>query len=290
MQLSPADFGPITFTFTFGNQNSRVLNELQIFEEAVNNLKAEGGGDIPEYALSAMLAALNYSFPYVEGEPFIPMNHNSEMIVITDAISKLPELEQTVIKMANCREVSIHFILPDHSGLTSYSIYPNIASETGGIVYRGNHAAWSITEFILRLPESSSAGKRKRRLALPTELTVEVSRLTFSLKVSTLTRGVSSGTATITAPDKTVELVTIEDSVMIYLKANPLPGVYMFDIGAVVDDYSVKQNAILDTSLLYFENNFTVSALTPLTLCKAATCLTHYSTMLIIHRDHPNSV
>ena len=241
----------------------------------MENMRAYGGGDYPEYALSAMKEALEYSFIDEYGELFTPMHYSSEMIVITDATSKLPELEPTVIERAIMQGVSIHFILPDHDheGFRSYSIYPNIASTTGGTVYRGNQATWSILEFIIGLPEDASAGKRKRRLALPTEeLTVEVSRLTFSLKVSTLTRGLSSGTATITAPDKTVVLATIEDGVMIYLKANPLPGVYMFNIGAVVDDYLVKKDVSLDVSLFYFDNNFTVSALTPLAACKSATC------------------
>ena len=268
--LSTADVGPITYAFTQGESAAATLNELQQFEQAVNNMIAYGGGDYPEYALSAMKEALEYSLIDEYGEMFPPMHYNSEMIVITDATSKLPELEPKVIERANIQGVSIYFILSDHGGLTSYSIYPNIANETGGIVYRGNHAAWSIIEFIIGLPEDDSEEERKKRLALPTELTVEVSRLTFSLKVSTLTRGLSSGTATITAPDKTVELETIEDGVMIYLKANPLPGVYMFDIDTVVNDYLVEQDVSLDTSLFYFDNNFTVSALTPLAACKSA--------------------
>ena len=242
----------------------------------MNNMIANGGGDYPEYALSAMKEALEHSFIDEYGEMFTPMHYNSEMIVITDATSKLPELEPTVIARALIQDVSIHFILSDHFNeeLGSYGIYPNIANMTGGTVYkpRGDQATWSILEFMIGLPGDGSEEKRKRRLALPTELTVEVSRLTFSLKVSTLTRGLSNGTATITAPDNIVELATIEDGVMIYLKANPLPGVYMFDIGAVVDDYLVKRDVSLDTSLFYFDNNFTVSALTPLAACKSTTC------------------
>ena len=122
--MSHADVGPITHAFTAGEVTDN-------FEAAVRGLTANGGGDYPEYAFSAMLEALEYSFIDEYGELFTPMHFNSEMIVITDATSLLPHLGNTVIETAKAQGVSIHFILNYVPG----SYYADIADETGGIIY-----------------------------------------------------------------------------------------------------------------------------------------------------------
>ena len=97
------DVGPITHTFTAGKA---VVVTLQKFEAAVRGLRASDGGDYPEYAFSAMLEALNYSFIDEYNETFTPMYYNSKMIVITDAISKLQELRSDVIHTAQEQNIS----------------------------------------------------------------------------------------------------------------------------------------------------------------------------------------
>ena len=60
-------------------------NELQDFFKVFQNLTANGGGDYEEYALHAILKALQETDTVFGGEYLIPGSH---AIVITDAPSK----------------------------------------------------------------------------------------------------------------------------------------------------------------------------------------------------------
>ena len=100
------DVGPLIHASTSGISTALILNQLQQFEIAVNNLRANGGHDHPEYALDAMLVALQYSFTDEYGGLFTPMGQNSKMVVITDATSKNPSLERTVIDTARRQGVA----------------------------------------------------------------------------------------------------------------------------------------------------------------------------------------
>ena len=264
------DFGPITHAFTateFRHLEGIKLAELQTFEAAVNALYAHSGGDYPEYAFSAMLAALNYSFIDEYGDEFIPMRYNSEMIVITDATSKLPDLRSTVIARAKAQGVSIHFIF----GYVN-SAFPHprtqftfVADETGGVVYDDPHTSWSILQFYDLVTES---GRKKRSAASPAFATVSVSRFVYAFRVSILTSS-SVYAINITLPDGSTETAIVEDDVMIYLKSNPIPGLYYFGIaGSSVVDILIHRDVSLDISLLYLDKNFTVSSLKPLAACK----------------------
>ena len=71
------DVGPVIHVITSGMDNNVVLEQLQRFKTAVNNLRAVHGGDFPEYALDAMLAALDYSTTDDLGNSFQPMHHHS---------------------------------------------------------------------------------------------------------------------------------------------------------------------------------------------------------------------
>lgn len=262
--------GPISHVFTGGEYTETVISNLQSFEEAVKSLSANGGGDYPEYSLRAMLDALNYSFDdQYDEEPFQPMSHGSEMIVLTDATSKEEELERTVIEKAKEQEVSINFIRSNDNreGFDSYSVYVNIARETNGVDYVDNSFAWSILQFHTKFMEKEEPERRKRS-TIPGELTVTVSRLTYFLHVLTLSTSLNSGTAHVTTPEGTVEDVDIEKSVMIYLKPNPTPGMYTFRIGAEIDHVLIDKDTSLDASIFYLDSNFTESSLKPLQECK----------------------
>ena len=235
---------------------------LKIFEAAVRGLNASGGGDNPEYAFSAMLEALKYSFIDEYGELFTPMHYNSEMIVITDATSKLPELRSTVIQTAKEQGVRIHFIL----NTVSSSYYADVADETGGITYDESVTSWSILNFYNRLSAAGSVPGRKRRSS-PNEVLVSVSRFVYRLSVSILA-GPASGTVQVTLPNGEVESAAIRENVMIYLKSNPLPGHYLFSAGVSVQDVLIEQDTTIDVGLLYLDNNFTVSSPSPLPACK----------------------
>lgn len=262
------DVGPITHTFTFGGDalDDVITMELKNFEEQVRNLRAYGGGDYPEYALAAMIAAMNYSFIDEYGEKFIPLDLHSELVVITDATSLQEELQSTVIRTAKEQGVSISFILSDHdySGFRSYEVYIDIATETGGVIYRDVQSTWSILRFYDELIYSE---ERKKRSVPSGDLNVSVSMLTHFLRVSTLTLSLS-GTASITKPDGTRDTANITDSVMIYIETHPLPGTYLFSIGSTVDEHLIRQDTALDLSLFYLDRNFTYSSPKPLPGCE----------------------
>ena len=266
--ITISDVGPITHAFTSGEDQvlDEVIDKLIEFEEAVRGLTAVGGGDYPEYAFSAMLEALKYSFIDEYNETFTPMHYNSEMIVITDAESKLGYLSSTVIQTANTQGVHINFILNTSSVSGSY--YANVAEETGGIIYGENVTSWSILNFYNKYSAASSVTGRKRRYLPPSYyIYVSVSRFVYRLSVSILVEP-PSGTVQVTLPNGEVENADIEENVMIYLKSNPLPGRYFFNAGVSVQDVLIEQDTTIDVGLLYLDNNFTVSSPKPLVQCK----------------------
>lgn len=229
----------------------------------MNELKAYGGGDYSEYAFSAMLEAFNYSFIDRHGLNFTPMYFNSEMIVITDATSKLPELRETVKSTAIAQGVSIHFILSQ----VDRSYYEDIANATGGIVYDDHHTTWSILQFESKHSDSAGPSGRKRRSASANEISISVSRLVYSLRVSILA-ATSTGVVSISLPDGSVESASIEDSVMFFWKSDPLPGQYLFTLGASVQDTTIQQDVNLDVNLFYLDSNSTISSANPPPACK----------------------
>ena len=77
---------------------SNNLNELSELEQAVNALRAHGGGDCPELGMTNILNALSFANPV------------SNVIVLTDASPK-DEDRKEVIAEAIRKENSIHFFL-----------------------------------------------------------------------------------------------------------------------------------------------------------------------------------
>ena len=269
------DVGPITHAFAFADEGEKlpVLGDLEKFNEALENLRACGGGDGPEHSLRAMMAALEYSFP-LDGKEFIPMKNYSEMIVLTDHRSKEPSLEENVTSRALKQGVSINFIVPNEIHLRDYSTYPNIASRTGGIIVyldRHNSTSWHLRNFISKY-DSERSRRRPKRSTSSESLTVPVSRFTYSLHVTALSRD-TRGTIRVTLPDKTIETVRIEDRVMLYSKSDPQAGHYLFDIQA--RDVSVQQDVALDISFFYMDQTSTISQFTPPLACMSIIIAVH---------------
>ena len=259
------DVGPLIHAFTSGENNALILDQLNQFEAAVNNLTADGGGDHAEYALDAILAGLRYSVIDEYGNAFTPMSRNSKMVVITDAPSKNTDLDQLVIDTARRQGVSIHFIL---SRFTN-AVYSNIASQTGGNVYSDSHSTWSIVNFQLGLPSvvPVPTGKRKRSAPRPTHVSFSVSLFTSSFRVSTYTPLLRSGSVNITTPNG-VESANVEDNVLLYLRSDPTAGNYSINLGTVADRVVIQQDVSLDISLIYTDSSSTNSALNPPPACK----------------------
>jgi hypothetical protein len=172
------------------------LDELEAFYKAVNALSTDGGGDTPEYALDAMLQGLTYQEEFTDPDGnvfnFDIMSPGSQMIVMTDAPSKRPEIMDMVIQNAVLREVCIHFFLSRNP--VSDGVYPDVATGTSGTLI-SNFVDWQLAQFVAEYsnnPCTYSTGVRGKRQAVPPPTpsrsrcrSFEVSTLAINLKLST---------------------------------------------------------------------------------------------------------
>ena len=254
--------GPIQHAFTYGDTH----DDIEDFVAAVNSLSACGGGDGPEYALSAISETLDYEVVYSDGYIRKLMSAHSHMILITDHKSKLESLSSSVINKAWEQEVNVSFIVPSD---LNYEPYTSIARSTGGIVHYSNIASitWALAAFALEW--SDSIGSRKKRSAsLPELFSVAVSHISENLQVLSYCSVIPSNYVTITHPDHTTEIVYIVDSTMIFLNANPQPGVYNFDFGYNLCDTQNNLGCNLNTEIIYTSNDFSASSSLPPPACK----------------------
>ena len=103
--------------------------ELEAFLAATESMVAHRGGDIPERQLRALLATLMVE--HYELRPV--MSPGSEIVLLTDAPSHDPDLEDDVITKANAQQVCISFYLSRLSDRDSAQ-YDRIATATGGTI------------------------------------------------------------------------------------------------------------------------------------------------------------
>ena len=267
------DVHPIIHAFTSGEDNEIVLRELENFEAEVRSLRASGGGDLAEYANRGMLEALDYTI-IEDGWPFSPMQKDSQLIVITDAPSKEPELKNTIINKANEQGVSINFVL---SRLNDQH-YEDVARETCGVVYDDHHTTWDLVHQHFREKLCAQNQNRRKRSPPPSSPTfsVDVSVFTYRLRVSTLTPSIREGVAHVTLPNKITENVPILDSVMLYLRSNPQAGSYAFSVGTVISEVIVDQDIGLVANMLFLNDNFTKASFHPPPACKCYRCKVHF--------------
>ncbi len=127
MSLPLADVGPSIVAF------ADEVEDMQNLVSGIGKLYAAGGGNCPEYTLDAILETLRSVDPLNSDiEVMVP---GSQIVVLTDAGTVHPDLEDDVINNANDRGVCIHFIFP--SGCccsTGRGLYDRIANETSGTV------------------------------------------------------------------------------------------------------------------------------------------------------------
>lgn len=262
IKLLPIGVGPITIAA------SNDPAELQSFYNAVQALAAYGGGDYPEYALDGMLQGLQAS-QTIDGVSMDLMAAGSQMIVLTDATSKRPEITDTVISEATMRAVCIHFFT-SHSGATSDGIYPRVARETSGTLIQ-NFANWELASFI-----SASAGSpcryssttttsRRRRSTSSSRETFDVSIFTFLIQLSI--RATSGATLTITRPDSTTATIVASANFAVFSEGTPQPGRWSVSANFGTVDLSVSQEIAIDTTILYAEEDSAETTSTPPQAC-----------------------
>ena len=150
------------------------------------------------------------------------MVQGSQMVVLTDAPSKQPELEDEVVKLAKQLEVCIHFFIEQ-----SNEIYDRIAMETHGTLLVGS-SYWSFTNFITAYPMDScnflteDSGRDKRSLSLQCRQ-FNISRLAANLRISI--NSPTGSLLTITRPNGTQTSITSgNNDLAFYTETNPACG------------------------------------------------------------------
>jgi len=239
---------------------------LQDFYAAIDRLFANGGGDTPEFALDAILQALEYSFTDDYGDPLF-LDFGSQIVVITDAPSKNSHLRPGIISNAQTdSQTCIHFF---YSGSTLPSDYSAIASDTGGtVVYP--YTSWSLGNFLTSYREnecwtivSERDGRKKRQAATCQSFTISQFASLLKLSIQTSTSS-TSVTITRTSPlSETITTVMSTRNLAVYSHDDPPYGQWSVCASSgLIDNIVVDESATLDATIL-FPNNYASS--TPVT-------------------------
>ncbi len=247
------------------------------FYNTVNALSANGGGDLPEYSVDAMLKGLQ--FKSVD-DMFPVMIEGSQMIVITDATSKHRKgLDSEVIKAAILQEVCIHFFVARESA-TSDGVYQRIAKKTRGNLITP-FSNWDIATFASSYRKSPCAfevtDKRRKRDATTSGSkchTFHVSKLSILFRFS----GETSSSVTFTRPSGTTFSITSRAGVAVHSERSPEPGEWLVCLSSGSSNFFVDQDYLLDATLAYLkktDSGSLVASINPPVECKCY--ITHMS-------------
>ena len=213
----------------------------------------------------------------VDGVPVEVMIPGSQMIVLTDATSRRPEITDTVISEAISREVCIHFFVSDSAALGD-GIYQRIANETTGVLIE-NFENFQLASFIAATAVTpcgftSDETSRKKRSDPSSQVTFDVSVFTILIQLSISAN--SGATISITRPDGSVATVVASASFAVFSEGNPQPGTWSVcaDFGAI--GVSATQMTTIDTTILYVSDGSNETTSTPPPACKSTTPYTKY--------------
>ena len=236
----------------------------------MTDLTASGGGDRPEYALDAMLKALKYQVFDDNGNPGDAMIPGSQIVVITDAPSKNPNITDEVINVANTKEVCIHFFVEGSYG-TGDGVYQRVADETTGTLV-SPFSGWEIATFTSSYRDSPcdhSLGRRKRAVPILSSRchSFHISQLTLLMKFS----GQARSTITLTRPSGSTVTVSISKDFAVHSESHPEAGEWLACVSHGMLEISVNQDFSLDATILYLKERsgaLPVASVSPPNECK----------------------
>ena len=255
--LSLLGVGPITIAYTEG------VTELKNFYRAVQSLNANGGGDGPEYALHAMLEGLLAQ----DDEGFSVVNSGSQMIVITDAISKQPDLKSNVTFEANYLGVCIHFFVSGRYGLSD-GIYQDIANKTSGtLVYP--YDSWEIAAFTQsyrsRPCRHIVEERRKKRQASDIPGQCQSFIVTeFSILLKLTINALIGKKVTLTMPTNTTKSIRVgSGNLALFSETNPLQGQWKACVTTGTVRVVATNTITLDITVIYINSKNESTSLPP---------------------------
>ena len=229
------------------------LTELAELEQAVNALRAHGGGDCPELGMTGILNALSLANPV------------SNVIVLTDASPKDEDRKEEIIREAINKENSIHFFL-SRAGCGNFTPYLDVARETYGIIVNRIDDFESFVEFADKVGRfttellGGSSGKKKRQAS---ENCVNFTASVFTKSIDILFSSVTSGSViTVNTPEGLVDRIEPRGTIATYTKQDPPPGVYKI-CSTTTFEYSLSTKSDLDFFVEYDVNVSRTSLPTP---------------------------
>ena len=245
------------------------MGDLLNFNTAIDSLYASGGGDGPEYALDAMLKALQYEDEDSYGTSFPIMTEGSQMVVITDAPTKNPAKETDVVNLANVIGVCIHFFVSDEYG-TSDGIYQRVADQTSGTSIN-SFSSWSFATFASSYRDSRCDYEvvRRKRAAVSTTTrchSFHISELAILFRFS----GDTSLTVTLTRPSRSTITVSPTTGAAVHSERYPEHGEWSACLNSGSLTFTVDQDFSLDVTLRYLKEleSGTIVSIYPPTECK----------------------
>ena len=255
--------GPIVVGYTDYEYN---VESLIKFYSVLDNLDIimNSGGDGPEYALYAMLKGLQKQDD--KGRNIV--DNGSQMVVITDARSKQPDLKSEVISEANNREVCIHFFVSNSYGLSD-GIYQDIANKTSGtLVYP--YELWKIAAFTQSYKDQpcrhlvKSRRREKRQApAIPSPCqSFNVSDFSILLK---LTINASTGkNVTLTRPNNTTRSTIVgAENLALLSEVYPMSGQWKACVSSGTVQVFAANSIALHITVMYVSSRNMVSSLPP---------------------------
>ena len=202
------------------------------------------------------------------------MVRGSQMIVITDAASKSPEIENIVIRHANRRGVCIHFFISRMNVADSLSdgIYQRVSQETHGTLIPG-FANWQLATFISESSDTPCVNpnytpviqRPQKRSTSTQQHTFEVSQLTYLIKLSMMAD--SGANISITRPNGLITVVLAQDNFAIFSEGQPQHGQWRVQVDSGIIQVSVRQQIALDLVVYYAPDNSSEITLVPPQAC-----------------------
>ena len=244
--------------------NSFDALDLSEFYNSVKNVRAgwinnrrSAGGDGPEYALYAMKKALTAR----HHDGYTLMISGSQMVVLTDASSKQPELKDDVIRYALGEGICIHFFVNHPESSLADGIYQEITESTHGTLI-SSYSQWDIANFVAKYEDNEGCeflleSRKKRSTSLSSCKNVTVSRLAANIRLS-INAPTGSG-LTITQPNGIVhELTIVRNNFIFFNQTNPEHGSWKVCSSG---GYSIEVTDVvsyrLDTTVFYLNSNIT---------------------------------
>ncbi len=242
-----AGIGPITVAL------AEDIEQLLSFYNDVTALKAipDSGGDIHEYALDAMLDALEFT---MEGEDGPLLWPGTQMIVLTDAPSKNKDLKLNVTSLAKKEYICIHFFVSYHS-LLEDGVYQYVAEQTEGTVVNP-YTNWTLATFISSYKERKCGifidERQKRAPSVSSNCSsFRVSQLASLFKFA----GESNSMVTLISPSGKSIKVASKGGVAVFAEPNPEFGEWQACADTGMLEVSVYEDIMIDVTILYFYNS-----------------------------------